>query len=48
MLKSLMSDKGLAAKCKPKEEKLLQKDQLEANKIYNNCIEAESLGVNYD
>ena len=47
-LRSLMSEKGLPAACKPKEEKLLQKDQLEANKIYNNCIESETLGVNYD
>jgi cyclophilin family peptidyl-prolyl cis-trans isomerase len=47
-LKSLMSNEGLPAACKPKEQKLLQKDQLEANKIYNNCVESQQMGVNYD
>lgn len=47
-LKKLMSNEGLPAVCKPKEEKLLQKDQLEANKVYNSCIEGQDKGVNYD
>jgi cyclophilin family peptidyl-prolyl cis-trans isomerase len=44
----LMSNEGLPAACKPKEVKLLQKDQLEANKVYNSCIEGQDKGVNYD
>ena len=47
-LVKLMSNEGLPAVCKPKEEKLLQKDQLEANKVYNSCIEGQEKGVNYD
>lgn len=48
-LKKLMNEKeGLAAACKPRQEKLLQREQLEANKVYNNCVEGQSKGVNYD
>jgi cyclophilin family peptidyl-prolyl cis-trans isomerase len=39
---------GLAAVCKPAEERVLQREQLEANKVYNSCIEGERRGVNYD
>jgi len=46
-LKLLMGP-GLPAVCKPKEERVLQREQLEANKVYNSCIEGESNGVNYD
>lgn len=47
-LVKLMSNEGLPATCKPKEERLLQKDQLEANKVYNSCVEGQDKGVNYD
>ncbi len=48
-LKKLMNEKeGLPAACKPKQEKLLQREQLEANKVYNSCIEGQDKGVNYD
>ena len=47
-IKKLMSTAGLAAKCKPKEKRVLEREQLEANKVYNSCIEGESKGVNYD
>ncbi|CAB9521719.1 Cyclophilin type peptidyl-prolyl cis-trans isomerase/CLD [Seminavis robusta] len=49
MLKQLVdSSKGLPAPCKPKAERTLQKEQLEANKVYNTCIEAKDKGVNYE
>ena len=47
-LKKLVSDAGLPADCKPKEERALQREQLEANKVYNSCIEGQDKGVNYD
>lgn len=47
-LKKLVSDEGLPAPCKPKEERALQREQLEANKVYNTCIESQNKGVNYD
>lgn len=46
-LKLLMGP-GLPAVCKPKEERALQREQLEANKVYNSCIEGQSNAVNYD
>lgn len=46
-LKMLMGP-GLPSVCKPKEERVLQREQLEANKVYNSCIESEKGGVNYD
>ncbi len=46
--KKLVSDEGLPAPCKPKEERVLQREQLEANKVYNSCIEGQENGVNYD
>jgi hypothetical protein len=46
-LKMLMGP-GLSAVCKPKEERVLQREQLESNKVYNSCIEGERSGVNYD
>lgn len=48
MLKALVSPQGLRAACKPKEVRSLQKEQLEANKVYNSCIEGQDKGVNYD
>lgn len=46
-LKQLMGP-GLPAVCKPKEDRVLQREQLEANKVYNSCIEGQSNGVKYD
>lgn len=48
MLKSLVTKEGLQADCKPKEIRALQKEQLEANKVYNACVEGQGQGVNYD
>lgn len=48
MLKQLISRDGLPAPCKPKAERALQKEQLEANKVYNRCLESQEKGVNYD
>mmetsp|Transcript_118511 Transcript_118511/g.340304 ORF Transcript_118511/g.340304 Transcript_118511/m.340304 type:complete len:357 (-) Transcript_118511:41-1111(-) len=47
-LKKLVSDEGLPAPCKPREERAFQREQLEANKVYNSCIEGQDKGVNYD
>ena len=47
-LKQLFSSKGLPALCKPKEERMLQREQLEANKVYNSCMEGQEKGVTYD
>lgn len=48
-LKQLVTKQGLPASCKPKDNsRLLQKEQLEANKVYNACKESEEKGVNYD
>lgn len=48
MLKQLVSKSGLPAPCKPKETRTLQREQLEANKVYNSCVESQEKGVNYD
>ena len=49
MLKQLVNSKeGLVAPCKPKTDRTLQKEQLEANKVYNTCIEQQDQGVNYE
>lgn len=43
------SGPGLPAPCKPlKEDFLIQREQLEANKIYRSCIEGQDKGVTYD
>jgi cyclophilin family peptidyl-prolyl cis-trans isomerase len=40
---------GLHASCKPlKEDFLIQREQLEANKIYRSCVEGQKKGVTYD
>jgi cyclophilin family peptidyl-prolyl cis-trans isomerase len=44
-LKSLATQQGLTASCRPKAERLLQKEQLEANKVFNSCKENEKQGV---
>jgi cyclophilin family peptidyl-prolyl cis-trans isomerase len=43
-LKQLVTT-GLEAACRPKAERVLQKEQLEANKVYNSCIEGQEEGV---
>lgn len=50
VLKQLVTKGGYKSKCKPLDaSRVLQKEQLEANKVYNNCMENEdSVGVNYD
>ncbi|KAI2494930.1 peptidyl-prolyl cis-trans isomerase [Fragilaria crotonensis] len=49
MLRQLVSPAGLPSKCKPRDTtRTLQKEQLEANKVYNSCIENEDKGVNYE
>lgn len=49
ILEKLVTSTGYPAKCKPKEVRTLQREQLEANKVYNSCMETEdSKGVNYD
>lgn len=44
-LKALVSKQGRPAPCRPRAERSLQKEQLEANKVYNSCIEGEEEGV---
>ncbi|KAL7575704.1 hypothetical protein ACA910_011520 [Epithemia clementina (nom. ined.)] len=46
-LKALVSRSGLPAPCKPRAERALQKEQLEANKVYNSCLEGETVGVTW-
>ncbi|KAL7463471.1 hypothetical protein ACHAXS_003836 [Conticribra weissflogii] len=50
ILKQLVTKEGYKSKCKPLDtSRLLQKEQLEANKVYNACLETEDvIGVNYD
>ncbi len=49
ILEQLVSNSGYYAKCKPKEIRTLQREQLEANKVYNSCMEMQDTkGVNYD
>lgn len=45
ILKQLLSKDGLSTPCKPKAERTLQREQLEANKVYNACIENEQKGL---
>jgi len=43
------SGQGLSAPCKPlKEDFLIQREQLEANKVYRSCVETQDKGVTYD
>jgi len=50
ILKQLVTREGYKSKCKPLDtSRTLQKEQLEANKVYNSCLETEhTMGVNYD
>ena len=48
LLKQLVSTMGLPAKCRRREERALQREQLEANKVYNSCIESGDKGVTYN
>jgi len=43
-LRQLVSRQGLPVPCRPKAERALQKEQLEANKVYNSCMESISSG----
>ena len=45
-LKKLLTNEGLLTPCRPRAERTLQKEQLEANKVYNGCKESEDVGVN--
>ena len=47
-LKQLASKQGLPAPCKAKAQRALQKEQLEANKVYSSCMESQDNGVNYE
>ena len=47
-LKQLFGSSGLPTLCKPKEERSLQREQLEANKVYNSCMDGQDKGVTYD
>ena len=43
------NQQGLEAPCKPlKQDFLIQREQLEANKIYRSCLEGQDRGVTYD
>jgi cyclophilin family peptidyl-prolyl cis-trans isomerase len=49
MLKQLVSSDGLLAPCKPRDtSRVFEKEQLEANRVYNNCVETQNVGVTYD
>mmetsp|Transcript_13528 Transcript_13528/g.29410 ORF Transcript_13528/g.29410 Transcript_13528/m.29410 type:complete len:341 (-) Transcript_13528:200-1222(-) len=50
ILKQVVTKEGYKSKCKPLDtSRTLQKEQLEANKVYNSCLDTEdSVGVNYD
>lgn len=48
IISQLMTREGYLAQCKPKEQRTLQREQLEANKVYNGCIETQQRGVTYD
>jgi len=50
ILKQVVTKEGYKSKCKPLDtSRILQKEQLEANKVYNSCLENEdSVGVNYE
>lgn len=44
----IASPTGFPAECKPKEIRLLEREQLESNKVYNTCRASMDIGVNYD
>jgi cyclophilin family peptidyl-prolyl cis-trans isomerase len=51
VLKKLVTKEGYPSKCKPLdvESRTLEKERLEARKVYNSCLETEETqGVNYD
>jgi len=50
VLKQVVTKEGYKSKCKPLDTtRTLQKEQLEANKVYNSCLEnEEKVGVNYE
>jgi len=50
IIKQLVTRDGYKSKCKPLDtSRTLQKEQLEANKVYNSCMDnQDTVGVNYD
>lgn len=50
VIKQVVTKEGYKSKCKPLDTtRTLQKEQLEANKVYNSCLENEdTVGVNYE
>lgn len=50
ILKQIVTKDGYKSKCKPLDDsRTFEKEQLEANKVYNSCIENEDkVGVNYE
>ena len=48
VIQALCSPVGWDSPCRPLEQRMLQKDQLEANKVYNSCVESQDKGVTYD
>jgi len=50
ILKQVVTKEGYKSKCKPLDTtRTLQKEQLEANKVYNSCVDKEdTVGVNYE
>ncbi|KAL3784942.1 hypothetical protein ACHAW5_003622 [Stephanodiscus triporus] len=50
VLKGLVTTSGYPSRCKPlDDDRTLEKERLEARKVYNSCLETENTrGVNYD
>lgn len=48
IIQALCSPAGWDSPCRPLEQRMLQKDQLEANKVFNACVESQDKGVTYD
>ena len=48
IIQALCSPAGWDSPCRPLEQRMLQKEQLEANKVYNSCVESQDKGVTYD
>jgi cyclophilin family peptidyl-prolyl cis-trans isomerase len=44
-LKKLVTTEGLLTSCKPRGERILQREQLEANKVYSGCKDTEDVGI---
>ena len=48
LLKQLLSSRGLRTGCKPVEVRGFQREQLEANKVYNSCMSSRDEGVSLE